>query len=161
MELQELQALLAELMQAIQEVMQSGEVLSDEFQAQLAQTLQLLYSRMEELERVTGGPGIPNPPEPPPPGMPSSNVKGTSYDENTGDLQVQFLGKHPNSEGPRYIYKDTPPQIAQLVQSGAIPARSNGKNKWGDWWKGKVPSAGASVFTLLKETGVPYQKISG
>ena len=160
MNLQELQALLAELMQAIQEVMQSGEVLSDEFQAQLAQTLDMLYSRIEELQ-TTGGGNIPNLPEPPPPGMPSSNVKGTSYNENTGDLQVQFLGKHPNSEGPRYIYPGTPPQIAQLVQSGAIPARSDGKNKWGKWWKGKVPSAGASVFTLLKESGAPYQKISG
>jgi len=141
--------------------MASGEILSDEFQAQLAQTLEMLFTRIEELQgQEGGGAEIPNLPEPPPPGMPSSNVAGTSYNPDTGDLQVQFLGKHPNRQGPRYVYPDTPPQIAQLVQAGAIPARTDGKNKWGEWWKGKVPSAGASVFTLLKETGVPYQRIS-
>ena len=161
MNLQELQELLAELMQAIQEVMASGEVLSDDFQAQLAQTLDMLYTRIEELQ-AQGGPTAPTPPiTPPPPGRDSSNVAGTEYDEQTGDLKVQFLGKHPNREGPIYNYSEVPPQIAQLVQSGAIPARTNGQNKWGKWWKGKVPSAGASVHTLLKNTNTPYQRISG
>jgi hypothetical protein len=83
-----------------------------------------------------------------------------AYDDRTGDMKVQFLGKHPNENGPIYNYPQTPPEIAELLQSGAVPARTKGRNKWGEWWPGKVPSAGASVFTLLKNRGVPYQRIS-
>lgn len=47
----EWQELLQELMQAIQQVAQSGEVLSDEFQAVLAQTLSNLQERIEKSEQ--------------------------------------------------------------------------------------------------------------
>lgn len=164
MGLNDLQEILREFLQAIQLVMDSGEELSDEFQGQIAQTLQLLWSRIEEArQQQSPADGLaPTPPTPPAPpqGMPSSNVAGTSYDDKTGDLQVQFLGKYPNREGPRYVYPDTPPQIAELVQEGLIPARTKGSNSWGSWHPGKVPSAGASVFTLLKDRNVPYQRVS-
>lgn len=51
MNAQELQALLKELMQAVQQVMQSGEILSDEFQGVIAQTLENLFSKIEEAEK--------------------------------------------------------------------------------------------------------------
>lgn len=51
MNAQELQALLKELMQAVQQVMQSGEILSDEFQGVIAQTLGNLFSKIEEAEK--------------------------------------------------------------------------------------------------------------
>jgi hypothetical protein len=97
---------------------------------------------------------------PVPPGIPSSNVAGMDYNDKTGDLKVQFLGKHPNRNGPIYEYPQTPKVIAELLQSGAIPARTDGQNKWGKWWKGKSPSAGASVFTLLKNRNAPFIKLS-
>src|SRR5271166_1362911 len=156
---QELRALLQEFMQAIQLVMESGEVLSDEFQGQIAQTLSLLMERLEEAEgaqppaQAVQKPSVPA-------GRQSSNVKGMDYDPKTGNMLVQFLGKHPNQNGPVYQYPNTPPVIAELLQSGAVPARTDGQNKWGKWWKGKVPSAGASVFTLLKDRGAPYQRLS-
>ena len=95
-----------------------------------------------------------------PSGMPSSNVAGMQYDDKSQNLWVQFLGKYPNRSGPVYQYGHVPKVIAELLQSGAIPARTDGKNKWGQWWKGKVPSAGASVYTLLKNQSYPYQKLS-
>lgn len=45
---EELEGLLQELMQAVQQVMQSGEELSDEFQGVLAQTIGNLYERIEQ-----------------------------------------------------------------------------------------------------------------
>lgn len=93
-------------------------------------------------------------------GGPSSNVDSFGYDEKTGKLLVRFLGEHPNREGPIYAYEGVPKQIFKLFQSGAIPARTDGKNKWGSWWKGKVPSLGASLYTLIKNGGYQYQKIS-
>ncbi len=48
MNTQELEELLQELLQAVEQVMQSGEVLSDEFQGQIAQTLNNLVTRIDE-----------------------------------------------------------------------------------------------------------------
>lgn len=155
---QELRALLQEFMQAIQLILESGEVLSDELQGQIAKTLNLLMERLDEAEGVTGN--TPTQPTALPPGQPSSNVAGMAYDDKTHSMLVQFLGKYPNRNGPVYQYPNIPPVIAELLQSGAIPARTNGQNQWGKWWKGKVPSAGASVFTLLKSKNAPFKRLS-
>jgi hypothetical protein len=158
-EIENLERLLDELLSGVQEILQSGEFLSDELQGMIAEELQWLTSRIDELRSQEGAAPTPSPPITPPQ-QGSSNVAGTAYNDKTGDLTVQFLGKYPNRQGSSYVYPGTPPQIAQLVQSGAIPARTDGSNKWGKWFKGKVPSAGASVFTLLKEAGAPYQRLS-
>lgn len=92
--------------------------------------------------------------------MPSSNVEGFAYDDKNGRLLVRFLGEHPNRNGPVYAYGGVPKEIFQLFQSGAVPARTDGKNKWGKWWKGKVPSIGASMYTLIKGGGYPYQRLT-
>jgi len=52
-ELQQLEQLLQELLNGIQEVVQSGETLSDEFQGQIAQELDFLTSRIDELRAQT------------------------------------------------------------------------------------------------------------
>ncbi len=130
------------------------------------QALGQLISQLQELitQIIENGQGVPPistaPNGPIPQGRPSSNVKGMSYDDRTGNMLVQFLGKHPNENGSIYSYPNTPPEIAELLQAGAIPARTKGKNAWGSWFRGKVPSAGASVFTLLKNRNVPYQRLS-
>jgi hypothetical protein len=159
MELQELQALLSELLQAIEIMISSGEHFPDELQGMIAQTLELLYSRIEELS--TQEPEAPTyTPSPTTSNMPSSNVAGMNYNPQTQDLQVQFLGKHPNRNGSVYEYPNIPKPMAELLLSGAIPARTDGSNKWGSWYRGKNPSAGASVFTLLKNRNVPFQRLS-
>lgn len=157
MPLQELQELLSQLLQAIQLMISSGEEFSDELQGEVARTLELLYTRIEQLS--TQAAQVPNA-SPPPAGMPSSNVAGMAYDPKTQALKVQFLGKYPNRSGPVYQYPDVPPVMAELLQSGAVPARTRGQNQWGRWHPGKVPSAGASVFTLLKNRNAPFQRLS-
>lgn len=144
-------------------IQQNGASLNQETQQALAQFLRQAFEIIETAGQQATEPAAQptqNPAPPPPAGMPSSNVAGMKYDNKTHNLMVQFLGKYPNRQGSVYQYPNVPPQIAELLQSGAIPARTNGQNKWGKWWKGKVPSAGASVFTLLKNRGAPFQKIS-
>lgn len=93
-------------------------------------------------------------------GMPSSNVEGFAYDDKTNRLLVRFLGEHPNRNGPVYAYEGVPKNIFELFQRGAVPARTDGRNRWGRWWKGKSPSIGASLYTLIKNQNFPYQRLS-
>lgn len=92
-------------------------------------------------------------------GGPSSNVHSFGYDDKTGRLLVKFQGNYPQENGPVYAYGGVPKEIFDLFQKGAVPARTDGKNKWGQWWKGKVPSLGASLYTLIKNGPYPYQRL--
>lgn len=83
----------------------------------------------------------------------SSNVWGSRYDPRSGRLRVKF------NEGQVYEYQGVPPMIAKLFQAGAASAKTNGKNRFGAWWVGKNPSAGASVHQYLKAGGYPYQRV--
>lgn len=143
----------------IQFISERGATFNQETQLALGNFLQNILQFIEQESQITGGTPL-NPPPPPPPGMPSSNVAGMNYDDKTGNMLVQFLGKYPNRNGPIYQYPNTPKVIAELLQSGAIPARTQGRNRWGQWFPGKVPSAGASVFTLLKARNAPYQRLT-
>ncbi len=84
----------------------------------------------------------------------SSNVWGFSYDQPNRKLFVKFQG-----DGI-YEYEGVPPQIFKMFQQGAIPAKTQGKNQYGQWWQGKQPSLGASLHELIKTKGYPYQKVA-
>lgn len=84
----------------------------------------------------------------------SSNVWGFAYDQPNKKLYVRFQG-----DGV-YEYEGVPPQIFKLFQQGAIPAKTNGENQYGQWWEGKTPSLGASLHELIKTKGYPYQKVA-
>lgn len=159
MNLAELQSMLQELLGAIDQVMQSGEQLTDEFQGEIAKTLQQLLGKIEQLES-TEAPIQPTQQPPIAQGMPSSNVEGFAYDDKNNRLFVRFLGDYPNRNGPVYAYDDVPEVIFNLFRSGSVPARTDGKNKWGQWWKGKIPSLGASLYTLIKNGGYAYQRLT-
>lgn len=161
-ELAELQQLLQQLLQGIQNALAGGEQLSDEFQMQLAQTLQTLLNRIEQLQ---------SPAEELPPTQetdklrlsrpfPSSNVHSFGYDDKNGRLYVRFQGDYPSQDGPVYAYEGVPQNIFEIFRRGAIPARTSGRNAWGEWWKGKVPSLGASLYSLIKQGNYPYQRLS-
>lgn len=159
---EELEDLLRQLLLAIQQVMQSGEVLSDDFQGMLAQTLERLVNKIDELrsENPVEGLSLNSTQEPQlSSGAPSSNIHSFGYDGKNGRLLVKFQGDYPQENGPVYAYGGVPQQIFDLFRRGAIPARTDGKNKWGRWWKGKVPSLGASLYTLIKGGNYPYQRL--
>lgn len=160
-DLQELESILRELLGVIQEVLESGEQIDDEVQGAVADTLELLMGRIEQLRAAgTPPPQAPNQGDIAPAGMPSSNVEGFAYDPETNSLRVRFLGRHPNRNGPVYEYSQVPPLIFDLLRRGAVPARTQGRNRWGTWWRGKVPSLGATLFTLIKNEGYNYRRLS-
>lgn len=214
MNLDELENLLQELMQAVNQVVQSGEILSDEFQGVLAQTLDSLVTKIDEIKaQEQQGPHIGEPPsndaqllwmlagqqeqafisylrnyptqdtqallanpsalsqaigwlsQHMPKGYPeningiqqadlnSSNIWGMAYNKKTGKMKVRFQG------GSEYEYDGIPPNIFRAFQKGNASAKTNGKNQYGEWWKNKNPSLGASFNQYIKAGGFNYRKI--
>lgn len=90
----------------------------------------------------------------------SSNVYGYQYDPRSQSLRVKFNGKDIQGDGPIYQYDGVPPFVFKMIASGAVPAKTNGSNRFGTWWTGKKPSLGASVNELLKIAGFPYQRLT-
>lgn len=217
-ELELLNQLLDELVSGIQDMLQSGEVLSDEFQGLLAEeigsTMDRITSLQEELQAsnlLTQAEGIPTPPgadllwilaggnpdafvnylrtypdqnlnallrnptllnqvieqlsrvmpqgegevrdgiqEAP---LDSSNVYGYQYDPKSGRLKVRF------QSGSVYEYGGVPAGVFKVFQQGAVPAKTTGKNRYGQWWTGKIPSLGAAFYSLIRQGGYPYQRL--
>lgn len=158
-EIELLEQLVDELLRGIQDILQSGETLSDEFQGVIARELEATTQRIDQL-RGEIEPGSQQSIGPITPAMPSSNVEGFAYDDKTGRLLVRFLGKHPDPNGPIYAYEGVPANIFEIFRKGAIPAKTNGRNKWGEWWQGKYPSIGAAMYHLIRAGGYPYQKLT-
>ena len=90
----------------------------------------------------------------------SSNIYGFSYNPRNQKLYVKFNGKDSMTDGPVYEYEGVPAQIFKMFKNGAVPAKTSGSNKWGQWWQGKQPSLGASLFGLIKQGAYPYQKVA-
>lgn len=158
-EIQEIEAFLDQIVSILEMSIQSGEVIPDEVLGELAQIFNEATQRINELESEQ----VPATPEGEPQlqqSMPSSNVESFGYDDKNQRLLVRFLGDYPNRNGPVYAYDGVPKVIFDVFRNGSIPARTDGKNKWGSWWKGKVPSLGASLYTLIKAQNYPYQRIS-
>lgn len=158
-----IQELKDSLMQLFQAIQNSGEEITGELESMLVQAMEHVTNRIQQL-RSEGQetPEIPSSLQPPEmtESMPSSNVEGFAYDDNSNRLYVRFLGKHPNRFGPVYQYENVPPNIFDIFRKGAIPAKTNGQNKWGKWWKGKYPSMGAAMYHMIRAGGYPYQQVS-
>lgn len=84
----------------------------------------------------------------------SSTVYGSKYDPKNKNLYVKFQG-----DGV-YKYDNVPKEIAFIFQNGMASAKTNGRNKYGTWFKNKNPSLGAALNQYIKYLGFPYQKIS-
>lgn len=146
------------LREVVSLISQRGQPLSEEVKAMLVQVMEHVAERIQELRQGEEAPITSEPPLEP--GIPSSNINSFGYDDKNQRLLVKFQGDYPQQNGPVYAYTGIPKVIFDLFQKGAIPARTDGKNKWGRWWRGKVPSLGASLYTLIKNGGYPYQKLS-
>jgi hypothetical protein len=90
----------------------------------------------------------------------SSNVYGFQYDPRNKSLRVKFNGKDTLEDGPVYEYDNVPPFVFKMFANGAIPAKTDGSNKWGSWWKNKSPSLGSSMHNLIKLGGFSYKKLT-
>lgn len=158
---QELQALLQELVQAVMQVIQSGEELSDEFQGLLAQTLETLVTKIDELsaQQPSGAVPISAPPLQPGP-YPSSNVNAFKYDPRSGTLFVKFHGKDSAESGPTYRYEGIPLNIYDVFSKGRVAPKTSGENRYHRWIRGVTPSLGASLYALIRNGGFAYQRVA-
>lgn len=154
-ELETLENMLNELLSALQEVLSSGETLTDDFQLVLAEELQYLTGRIDELRAQA----IPTPEIPSAP-YPSSNISGFKYDPKNKRMLVQFLDKYPNRNGPKYAYENVDPFIFEVIKRGAVAPKTSGKNRYHSWVRGVTPSLGASVYHLLKMGNYPYRRLT-
>lgn len=150
-----------ELRQAIATVLDLASQMIDELDDEMMLALaELINAATERLTQLEQEPPIGGPPQPLTPAMPSSNVEGFAYDDKNERLLVRFLGKYPNRNGPIYGYSGVPRNIFEIFKNGAIPAKTDGKNKWGQWWRGKYPSIGAAMYHLIRAGQYPYQRLS-
>ena len=92
--------------------------------------------------------------------MASSNIYGFRYDPRTGKLLVKFHGDVGKSNGSVYEYDKVPPNVYKIFRDGAIPAKTQGHNRFGRWWRGKKPSLGAAFFEMIKLGGYDYKQIA-
>jgi len=148
--------LLNKLIAALEELIASGEQIPDEVLQEVTALIMQQIGRSRPIENgqpKPAGPALQD-------SMASSNIHSYGYDDKSGELRVKFNGKTQRDVGPVYSFGGVPPQIFDLFRKGAVPARTKGQNRWGKWWVGKRPSAGASFYTLVREAGYPYKRLS-
>lgn len=113
--------------------------------------LHSLINKMEQLfpqgepQSIDGVPKAP---------LNSSNIWGFKYNPKTKRLLVRFQG------GSTYGYEGVPLEIFNIFSNGAIPAKTTGRNQYGEWWRGKMPSLGAAFYELIRLGGFPYQRLN-
>jgi hypothetical protein len=89
----ELEDILDRLLQGVQDVLQSGEQLSDDFMGQLAETIRNVSNEIDELRSQ----GQNQPPEEPPQGEPPSGGAGLTHVSNDAHLLWVLSGSQPQA----------------------------------------------------------------
>lgn len=124
----------------------------------LAQVMEHAAQRIQQLRQSETIPSpTPDLPEAP---FPSSNIRAFKYDPKTQRLFVKFQDKYPSTNGPVYSYDGVPPFIIDVFSRGAVAPKTSGGNRWHKWKKGITPSLGASMYSLIKNGGYAYARIS-
>lgn len=157
-ELEALQQQLDELLAVLQRVLESGEVLSDEFMGVIAENIQYLVNRIGQVRAGETG-EVPETPAVEPGPFPSSNIFGFKYDPDKQELLVQFQDQYPGTDGPQYLYQGVPPGIVEIFGRGAIAPKTSGENEWHRWEEGVTPSLGASMIALISSRDYPYERV--
>jgi hypothetical protein len=80
----------------------------------------------------------------------SASVKKMMYNDETFELVIEFNG------GDKYTYFDVDFNVFKDIFQGNGVCRTEGSNKWGEWYVGKSPSVGAAVYQILEEGGYSY-----
>lgn len=185
-EIEELENILDAILEAVEELLQSGEEIPPDIQDQIADEILYLNSEIERLQseeqpppveeiiqeesQITGiTEGSPSQPPTPPTGgevppldrapHPSSNINAFRYNPENQHLFVKFQGKYPQENGPVYSYSGVPKYIFDIFARGAVGPKTSGKNRWHTWKKGITPSHGAAMAALVKAGGFAYQRL--
>lgn len=82
----------------------------------------------------------------------SSNVDKIMYNDETLEMVIKF------NDGSYYTYFEVDFNLFKDIFQGNGICRTEGQNKWGEWYVGKTPSVGAAVYDKLVLSGVRYTK---
>lgn len=157
-EINALEDVLDEILSILEKIIQSGEVLSDDLMLAVAEEINAITERIEEL-RSQEPIEAPTPQLEPGP-YPSSNINSFKYDPESKMLWVKFHGKDTADSGPTYSYEGIPKFIYEVFRRGAVGPKTSGQNKYHRWIKGVTPSLGAAMHALVKNGGYPYQRVA-
>ncbi|SRR6266404_7329596 len=157
-----------DLKNALREVMalitQRNQPLGDDLKLLLAQVMEHVANRIQQLrqEETQGVPTPPSitPPEPEAAPFESAQVNAFKYDPDSQDLYVKFQDKYPQQNGPVYKYQGVPKFIYDVFRRGGVGPLTTGSNAWHAWKEGVTPSLGAALNGLIKAGGYQYQRLS-
>jgi hypothetical protein len=174
------------LREMMQIIIQRGDPLSDELKLRIAQVMEHVAGRIQQLRQdqgtegtITEDPTVPSegisPTSPTGEGQQptggevpdlerapheSSNINAFKYMPESKQLYIKFMGKDSADSGPVYSYQNVEKNIFDIIARGGVGPLTSGKNKYHEWHKGVTPSHGASVSALLKKGGYNYQRVS-
>jgi len=151
-----LQAVMAEILSIVTEIVASGEQIDDDTMSAVAKLIEAITRRTLQL-RLTVPVATPELDEAP---FPSSNVNSFKYDPNKRRLFVKFMGKDSANAGPTYRYEGVPSFIYEVFRRGAVGPKTSGRNKYHEWQKNVMPSLGAAMHWLVKNGGYPATQVS-
>lgn len=127
-EANEIREFLQLFLQSVNDVIQRGEQIPDEISNQIADFLEVLYKRIEEIEAPVESLTEAPPLSPAP--YPSSNINSFMYDPKNQQLYVKFHGQDTADSGPTYSYQGVPEFIFEVFRRGAVGPKTSGKNKY-------------------------------
>lgn len=147
-EIQALEELLEELLRGIQEVLQSGEVLSDEFQGMLAQEIEVTTARIDQIRQEQANQPEPLPEQPPiEPGAQIGNAP-------TPSAQLMWILAGQNVDAfVHYIHNFPDPELNALLNNpGELDRVINYLNQMMP--KGDQPSADGIPHADLNSSNI-------
>lgn len=164
---QQIEELKNSIREIIRMIVERGEPLSEEVKIKLAQVIEHVTNRIQQLRQEQVGqeeqpleapitPTVPDMQSP----YPSSNINGFNYDYDKKRLLVKFHGDKQADQGPVYAYEGVPRFIFDTFRKGAVAPKTSGKNRFHTWKKGVTPSLGAAMHHLIKNGGYQYNKLS-
>lgn len=82
----------------------------------------------------------------------SSNVDKIMFNDEINELVIKF------NDGSIYTYNGVDFNIFREIFEGNGICKTEGSNRWGEWYVGKTPSVGAAVYEILVNGGYDYKK---
>lgn len=93
----------------------------------------------------------------------SSNVRGASYNEETGKMRVVFGSKKGRKGGTVYEYDKMDKKTFEKMTGGKAKPKTEGSNEFGIWFNEKNPSIGAAFSKFIRSDPEkhPFKLVEG
>jgi len=91
----------------------------------------------------------------------SSNVRGATFDEESGKMRIVFGSKEGRKGGTVYEYENMDKETFEKMTGGKSRPITEGSNKFGIWFSKKDPSIGAAFSKFIRKSpeDFPFKQI--